>query len=153
MEKLTSTDKRNADNAHQANRLAASASGVAVRGGQVVSQLVARMGELNISSHKIVEIFSVIDGIAFQISRLALNAAAEAVRVGEQGKGFALIAAELRNIAQRSALAAKEIKTLTSNSAVFKTHQRHRRPDQMFSYGPREHQQPDLLNRLVSLAK
>jgi methyl-accepting chemotaxis protein len=116
MEELTSTVKQNADNARQANQLAVSASGVAVKGGQVVSQVVATMGEINTSSRKIVEIISVIDGIAFQTNILALNAAVEAARAGEQGRGFAVVAAEVRNLAQRSAAAAKEIKTLIGDS-------------------------------------
>ncbi|MBV8665816.1 MAG: HAMP domain-containing protein [Burkholderiaceae bacterium] len=116
MEELTSTVKQNADNASQANQLARSASEVAVQGGQVVSQVVETMGSINESSRKIVDIISVIDGIAFQTNILALNAAVEAARAGEQGRGFAVVAAEVRNLAQRSAAAAKEIKELISNS-------------------------------------
>jgi methyl-accepting chemotaxis protein len=116
MEELTSTVKQNADNARQANQLAESASGVAVKGGQVVAQVVHTMSAINSSSKKIVDIIGVIDGIAFQTNILALNAAVEAARAGEQGRGFAVVAAEVRNLAQRSAAAAKEIKTLIGDS-------------------------------------
>jgi methyl-accepting chemotaxis protein len=116
MEQLTSTVKSNADNARQANELAVSASRVALKGGAVVSQVVTTMGTINDSSRKIVDIISVIDGIAFQTNILALNAAVEAARAGEQGRGFAVVAAEVRNLAQRSAAAAKEIKTLIGDS-------------------------------------
>jgi methyl-accepting chemotaxis protein len=116
MEELTSTVKQNAENAKQANQLAASASEVAVKGGEVVGQVVNTMGSINEASKKIVDIISVIDGIAFQTNILALNAAVEAARAGEQGRGFAVVASEVRNLAQRSAAAAKEIKTLISDS-------------------------------------
>jgi methyl-accepting chemotaxis protein len=116
MEELTSTVKHNADNASQANRLAATASEVAVKGGTVVSQVVETMGSINESAKKIVDIIGVIDGIAFQTNILALNAAVEAARAGEQGRGFAVVASEVRNLAQRSAAAAKEIKALISDS-------------------------------------
>ncbi|MBB3180339.1 methyl-accepting chemotaxis protein [Variovorax sp. Sphag1AA] len=116
MEELTSTVKQNADNARQANQLAVSASEVAVRGGSVVNQVVDTMGSINASSRKIVDIIGVIDGIAFQTNILALNAAVEAARAGEQGRGFAVVASEVRNLAQRSAAAAKEIKTLIDDS-------------------------------------
>jgi methyl-accepting chemotaxis protein len=116
MEELTSTVKQNADNARQANQLAVSASEVAVRGGSVVGQVVDTMGSINASSKKIVDIIGVIDGIAFQTNILALNAAVEAARAGEQGRGFAVVASEVRSLAQRSAAAAKEIKTLIGDS-------------------------------------
>ncbi len=116
MEELTSTVKFNAENARQANQLAIAASQVATKGGAVVSEVVATMGSINDSSRKIVDIISVIDGIAFQTNILALNAAVEAARAGEQGRGFAVVASEVRNLAQRSAAAAKEIKTLIGDS-------------------------------------
>jgi methyl-accepting chemotaxis protein len=116
MEELTSTVKQNADNAKQANKLAQTASEVAIKGGSVVSEVVSTMVDINDSSKKIVDIISVIDGIAFQTNILALNAAVEAARAGEQGRGFAVVAAEVRNLAQRSASAAKEIKGLIGDS-------------------------------------
>jgi methyl-accepting chemotaxis protein len=116
MEELTSTVKQNADNARQANQLAAGASQVAVKGGAVVGQVVSTMSSINDSSKKIVDIISVIDGIAFQTNILALNAAVEAARAGEQGRGFAVVASEVRSLAQRSAAAAKEIKGLITDS-------------------------------------
>jgi methyl-accepting chemotaxis protein len=116
MEELTSTVRQNAENAGQANQLAVSASEVAQRGGDVVSQVVDTMQLINESARKIVEIIGVIDGIAFQTNILALNAAVEAARAGEQGRGFAVVATEVRSLAQRSAAAAKEIKTLIGDS-------------------------------------
>ncbi|HZV98650.1 MAG TPA: methyl-accepting chemotaxis protein, partial [Methylophilaceae bacterium] len=116
MEQLASTVKQNAENAKQANQLAAAASGVAIKGGAVVGNVVTTMSDISDSSRKIVDIISVIDGIAFQTNILALNAAVEAARAGEQGRGFAVVAGEVRNLAQRSAGAAKEIKQLISDS-------------------------------------
>ena len=116
MEQITGTVTANADNARRGDQLAASASQVAVRGGEVVSQVVDTMGSINESSRKIVDIIGVIDGIAFQTNILALNAAVEAARAGEQGRGFAVVASEVRSLAQRSASAAKEIKTLIDDS-------------------------------------
>src|SRR5450830_266218 len=116
MEELTSTVKQNSDNARQSNHLAMSASDIAVKGGAVVSQVVDTMVSINDSSKKIVDIISVIEGIAFQTNILALNAAVEAARAGEQGRGFAVVASEVRDLAQRSAAAAKEIKTLIGDS-------------------------------------
>jgi methyl-accepting chemotaxis protein len=116
VEALTDAVKHNAGNARQAQQLALSASEVAVRGGEVVAQVVDTMGAINTSSKKIVDIIAVIDGIAFQTNILALNAAVEAARAGEQGRGFAVVATEVRNLAQRSSAAAKEIKALIDDS-------------------------------------
>ena len=116
MEELIATVKQNAEHAKQANELAISASDVAGKGGSVVSQVVETMGAINQSAKKIVDIIGVIDGIAFQTNILALNAAVEAARAGDQGRGFAVVAAEVRQLAQRSASAAKEIKTLIDDS-------------------------------------
>jgi methyl-accepting chemotaxis protein len=116
MEELTSAVKNNSENAKQANQLANTASTVAEKGGSVVKEVVGTMSSINESSRKIVDIISVIDGIAFQTNILALNAAVEAARAGEQGRGFAVVAAEVRNLAQRSAGAAKEIKHLIDDS-------------------------------------
>jgi len=118
MEQMTSTVKHNADTASQASQLASAASEVAERGGVVVAQVVSRMDEITQSSRKIEEIISVIDGIAFQTNILALNAAVEAARAGEQGRGFAVVAGEVRNLAQRSAQAAREIKSLIADSVA-----------------------------------
>jgi methyl-accepting chemotaxis protein len=116
MEELTGTVKQNADNSRQANELAGSAQQVAIKGGEVVGQVVQTMSAIHQSSNKIADIIGVIDGIAFQTNILALNAAVEAARAGEQGRGFAVVATEVRNLAQRSAAAAKEIKGLISDS-------------------------------------
>ena len=116
MEELTATVKQNDENAKQANKLASNAKDIAEKGGSVVSAVVGTMSSINESSRKIVDIISVIDGIAFQTNILALNAAVEAARAGEQGRGFAVVAAEVRNLAQRSAAAAKEIKILIGDS-------------------------------------
>ncbi|NRF71454.1 Tar ligand binding domain-containing protein [Aquincola sp. S2] len=116
MEQLASTVRQNADNARQADRLAQDASNVAASGGAVVGRVVDTMKGINESSRKIAEIIGVIDGIAFQTNILALNAAVEAARAGEQGRGFAVVASEVRNLAQRSADAARQIKTLISDS-------------------------------------
>ncbi|MGY4303134.1 methyl-accepting chemotaxis protein [Bradyrhizobium sp. USDA 4369] len=116
MEELTSTVRQNAENAQQANKLASSASDVAIRGGTVVAEVVQTMEGITHASRKIADIIGVIDEIAFQTNILALNAAVEAARAGDQGRGFAVVAAEVRNLAQRSANAAKEIKGLISDS-------------------------------------
>jgi methyl-accepting chemotaxis protein len=116
MEQLTSTVKQSADNARQASQLAAAASEAAGRGGAVVGQVVSTMEGITAASRKIADIIGVIDGIAFQTNILALNAAVEAARAGEQGRGFAVVAGEVRNLAQRSAQAAREIKSLISDS-------------------------------------
>jgi len=118
IEQLTGTVKHNADAARQANQLAAAASDVAAKGGTVVAQVVQRMEEISDSSSRIAEIIGVIDGIAFQTNILALNAAVEAARAGEQGRGFAVVAGEVRNLAQRSAQAAREIKSLITDSVI-----------------------------------
>jgi methyl-accepting chemotaxis protein len=117
LEELTSTVTQNAQNARQASELAMGASGTAVKGGHVVGEVVSTMSGISESSRRIADIITVIDGIAFQTNILALNAAVEAARAGEQGRGFAVVAAEVRTLAQRSAAAAKEIKTLIGDSA------------------------------------
>lgn len=116
MEELTSTVKQNADNARQADHLSTDASNIALRGGELMNDVVNTMSLISESSNKIASIINVIDGIAFQTNILALNAAVEAARAGEQGRGFAVVATEVRNLAQRSAAAAKEIKNLIDNS-------------------------------------
>jgi methyl-accepting chemotaxis protein len=118
MRELTGTVEQNTHSVNEASRLAGNATRIATRGGQVVDSVVATMGDINASSAKIVDIIAVIDGIAFQTNILALNAAVEAARAGEQGRGFAVVAAEVRNLAQRSAAAAKEIKTLIGDSVA-----------------------------------
>jgi methyl-accepting chemotaxis protein len=116
MEQLTSTVKLNAENARTANQLAQSASTAAAAGGQTVSEVVTTMDSISANSRKMADIIGVIDGIAFQTNILALNAAVEAARAGEQGRGFAVVATEVRTLAQRSADAAKEIRTLIGQS-------------------------------------
>jgi methyl-accepting chemotaxis protein len=118
IEELTSTVKQNSDNAQHARSLVEGASNTAAQGGAVMQKVVATMNDINASSRKIVDITSVIDGIAFQTNILALNAAVEAARAGEQGRGFAVVASEVRNLAQRSAAAAKEIKVLIDHSVA-----------------------------------
>jgi methyl-accepting chemotaxis protein len=117
MQEMTNSVKEYVQNAQQANGLVESASSIAIKGGEVVSRVVEKMGAIDSSAKKIVEIISVIDGIAFQTNILALNAAVEAARAGELGRGFAVVATEVRSLAQRSAGAAKEIKTLITDSA------------------------------------
>ncbi|HEY4805189.1 MAG TPA: methyl-accepting chemotaxis protein, partial [Paraburkholderia sp.] len=117
MEQLTGTVRQNAENARQASQLAVNASDIATRGGEVVGEVVSTMQDIAGSSAKVVDIISVIEGIAFQTNILALNAAVEAARAGEQGRGFAVVAGEVRSLAQRSASAAKEIKELINDSA------------------------------------
>jgi len=116
MEELTSTVRQNAEQTHHASKLVLSTADIAINGGEVVGKVITTMGSIKESSRKIAHIIGVIDGIAFQTNILALNAAVEAARAGEQGRGFAVVAAEVRNLAQRSASAAKEIKTLISDS-------------------------------------
>jgi methyl-accepting chemotaxis protein len=116
MEELTATVKHNSENATHAYKMASSAADIAIKGSKVVGDVVTTMNDINQSSKQIVDIISVIDGIAFQTNILALNAAVEAARAGEQGRGFAVVASEVRSLAQRSASAAKEIKTLIDNS-------------------------------------
>ncbi len=118
MDELSSTVRHNADNAQQANQLAQGASGVAQQGGEAVSQVVTTMRGINESSRRIADIIGVIDSIAFQTNILALNAAVEAARAGDQGRGFAVVAGEVRSLAQRSANAAREIKTLITDSVT-----------------------------------
>ncbi len=119
IEELTATVKQNADNARQANTLSGSASDVAVKGGQVVAEVVHTMGAIHTSSRRIVDITSTIEAIAFQTNILALNAAVEAARAGEQGRGFAVVASEVRNLAQRANTAAREIKVLIDESVRY----------------------------------
>jgi methyl-accepting chemotaxis protein len=118
LEEITGTVKQNADNARQANQLALGSRDTAEKGGQVVTTAVAAMGDINTASKRIVDIITTIDEIAFQTNLLALNAAVEAARAGEQGRGFAVVAAEVRGLAQRSAAAAREIKSLIQDSVT-----------------------------------
>jgi methyl-accepting chemotaxis protein len=147
MEQLTSTVRQNADNARQASELAATAQAIAVRGGDVVGQVVHTMSAIHQSSGKIADIIGVIDGIAFQTNILALNAAVEAARAGEQGRGFAVVAAEVRNLAQRSAAAAREIKDLIADS-VDKVETGHKLVDQA---GRTMHEVVDSVRRVAGL--
>jgi methyl-accepting chemotaxis protein len=116
LEEITATVKQNADNARQANQLAAGSRETAEKGGRIIGSTQSAMNEINASSRKISEIISTVDEIAFQTNLLALNAAVEAARAGEQGRGFAVVAGEVRNLAQRSAVASKEIKALIQDS-------------------------------------
>jgi aerotaxis receptor len=116
IDEFSSTVKQNAENSAQANDLAVAASEVAVEGGQIVAEVITTMDEINASSKKIVDIIGLIEGIAFQTNILALNAAVEAARAGEQGRGFAVVAGEVRSLAQRSSMAAKDIKQLIDAS-------------------------------------
>jgi methyl-accepting chemotaxis protein len=118
MEQISSTVRHTAENSREAAALGVENSGVAERGGKVIAQVVATMNDIHASSSKISDIIGVIDGIAFQTNILALNAAVEAARAGEQGRGFAVVASEVRALAQRSASAAREIKTLISDSSA-----------------------------------
>src|SRR5262249_3757573 len=118
LEQITGTIKQNAENARQADQLALGSRDTAEKGGEVVATAVTAMGEINRSSRKIAEIITTIDEIAFQTNLLALNAAVWAARAGEQGRGFAVVAAEVRNLAQRAAVAAKEIKGLIRDSVA-----------------------------------
>jgi methyl-accepting chemotaxis protein len=118
MEELNATVRQNEHNARAANELAVAASGVAAKGGKVVSEVVQTMGAINAASHRIADIIGVIDGIAFQTNILALNAAVEAARAGEHGRGFAVVATEVRSLAQKSASAAREIKSLITDSVT-----------------------------------
>lgn len=117
MEQLSATVRQNADNAQQGSQLAQGASAVAIKGGEVVTQVIGKMRGIQDSSKRIGDIVGTIDGIAFQTNILALNAAVEAARAGEQGRGFAVVASEVRSLATRSAAAAKEIKQLITDSA------------------------------------
>lgn len=118
VEELSATVKQNAENAHLANQVAQQTSTIALQGGDEIRSLIQTMSEINQSSQKIVEIIAIIDSISFQTNILALNAAVEAARAGEEGRGFSVVAAEVRNLAQRSAGAAKEIKALINESVL-----------------------------------